>query len=107
MYHDSHQVHNMNDEIYSTYQFMGYGLTEHDTYITGINPEAIQWGTTTVTTHCAPACSQVLPIKPQGSGPEVLKRERGHVSAESGVLEVGVFKALQPNVSEGYCPSFI
>ena len=34
---------------------------------------------------------------PRGSGPEVLKRERGHVTAESGVSEVGVFRALQPN----------
>ena len=23
-------------------------------------------GTTTMTTHCTPACSQVLPVKPQG-----------------------------------------
>ena len=34
---------------------------------------------------------------PRGSGPEVLKRERGHVTAETGVAEVGVFRALQPN----------
>ena len=34
---------------------------------------------------------------PMGSGPEVLKRERGHVIAETGVAEVGVFRALQPN----------
>ena len=34
----------------------------------------------------------------QGSGPEVLKRERGHVTTETGVAEVGVFRALQPNV---------
>ena len=33
----------------------------------------------------------------RGSGPEVLKRERGHVTAETGVAEVGVFRALQPN----------
>ena len=37
---------------------------------------------------------------PRGSGPEVLKRERGHVTAETGVAEVGVFRALQPNVWE-------
>ena len=36
---------------------------------------------------------------PRGSGPEVLKRQRGHVTAETGVAEVGVFRALQPNVS--------
>ena len=35
---------------------------------------------------------------PRGSGPEVLKREWGHVTSESGVSEVGVFRALQPNV---------
>ena len=34
---------------------------------------------------------------PRGSGPEVLKRERGHVTAETGVAEVGVFRALQHN----------
>ena len=34
---------------------------------------------------------------PRGSGPEVMKRERGHVTSESGVSEVGVFRALQPN----------
>ena len=32
--------------------------------ITGINPEAILWGATTMTTHCAPACIHVLPVKP-------------------------------------------
>ena len=32
------------------------------------------------------------------SGPEVLKREQGHVFSESGVSEVAVFRALQPNV---------
>ena len=36
---------------------------------------------------------------PRGSGPEVLKREHGHVTAETGVVEVGVFRALQPNVT--------
>ena len=36
---------------------------------------------------------------PRGSGPEVLKRERGHVTAETGVAEVGVFRALLPNVT--------
>ena len=39
---------------------------------------------------------------PRGSGPEVLKRERGHVTAETGVAEVGVFRALKPN---GYLAS--
>ena len=36
---------------------------------------------------------------PRGSGPEVLKREHGHVTAETGVAEVAVFGALQPNVA--------
>ena len=35
---------------------------------------------------------------PRGSGPEVLKRERGHVTAETGVAEVAVFGALQRDV---------
>ena len=54
-------------------------------------------GTTTMTTHSAPACSQVLPAR--GSGPEVLNRNRGHVTSESGVSEVGVLRALQPDVT--------
>ena len=29
-------------------------------------PRLFNWGRTTMTTHCAPACSQVLPVKPQG-----------------------------------------
>ena len=36
--------------------------------ITGINPELVNEGTTTITAHCAPACSQALPVKPQGHG---------------------------------------
>ena len=35
---------------------------------------------------------------PRGSGPDVLKRERGHVTAATGVAEVAVFGALQRNV---------
>ena len=50
-----------------------------------------------MTALSAPACSQALPVKPQGSGSEVLKRERGHVTAETGVAEVAIFGALQPN----------
>ena len=37
---------------------------------------------------------------PRGSGPEVLKRERGHVTSEIGVAEVAVFGALQHNVNQ-------
>ena len=50
-----------------------------------------------MTACCAPACSQALPVKPRGSGPEVLMRERGHVTAANGVAEVAVFGALQRN----------
>ena len=50
-----------------------------------------------MTARCAPACSQALPVKPQGVWPEVLKRERGHVTSETGVAKVAVFGALQPN----------
>ena len=56
-----------------------------------------------MTTRCAPACSQVLPVKPQGvwaRGIEACHGERGHVTAETGVAEVGVFRALQPNGPE-------
>ena len=35
--------------------------------------------------------------KPRGSRPEVLMRERGHVTAANGVAEVAVFGALQRN----------
>ena len=34
---------------------------------------------------------------PRGSGPGVLKRERGHMTTETGVAEVAVFGAIQPN----------
>ena len=39
--------------------------------------------------------TQIFPLG--GEWPTV-KRERGHVTAETGVAEVGVFRALQPNV---------
>ena len=42
---------------------------------------------------------------PRGSGPEVLKCERSHVTAETGVAEVGVFRALQPNGFLWWAPS--
>ena len=44
---------------------------------------------------------------PRGSGPEVLKRDWGHMTPESGVMEVGVFRALQPNAAIWYCRSVI
>ena len=56
-------------------------------------PMLFNGGRTTMTTHCAPAYSQVLPVKPQGS--EVLKRELGHVTTEYGVSRVSAFRALQ------------
>ena len=55
-----------------------------------------------MTACCAPACSQALPVKPGGSGSEVLMRERGHVTAANGVAEVAAFGALQRNVIIGY-----
>ena len=65
--------------------------------ITGINPELLNEGTTTMTAHCAPACSQALPVKPRGVW--VMGIEAWARSLESGVAEVAVFGALQPNGS--------
>ena len=43
-----------------------------------------------MTTHCAPGLQPGPPSQtPGGSGPEVLNGERGHVTSESGVSEVG------------------
>ena len=42
---------------------------------------------------------------PRGSGPEVLKRERDHVTSETGVAEAAVFGALQPNNANLIFPS--
>ena len=53
-----------------------------------------------MTACCAPLAARSSQSNPRGSGPEVLKRERGHVTAETGVAEVGVFRALQPNGPE-------
>ena len=65
---------------------------------TGINPEALNGGMTTMTTRCATACSQTLPVKRQGG----LGQRYWSVSGvtwlpKTGVSEVGVFRALQPN----------
>ena len=49
-----------------------------------------------MTTHFAPACSQVLPVKPQGVWARGVEAWAGSRD-ESGVFEVGVFRALQPN----------
>ena len=68
--------------------------------ITGINPEAIKLGDRPLWTHAEPRlAARSSQSNPRGSGPEVLGRERGHVTAETGVAEVGVFRALQPNAS--------
>ena len=57
-------------------------------------PKLFYEGRTTMTTHCAPACSQqVLPVKPQG----VWARDVGHVTSEIWSFGGGVFRALQPN----------
>ena len=67
--------------------------------ITGINPEAILFiGGRPLWPPAVPRlAARSSQSNPRGSGPEVLKRERGHVTAETGVAEVGVFRALQPN----------
>ena len=64
------------------------------TSITGINPRLFNRGRTPMTTRSATACSQVLPVKPQGVW---ARGEHGHMTSETGVSEVGVFRALQPN----------
>ena len=51
-----------------------------------------------MTTRCAPACSQALPVKPQGG----LGQRYWSVSVvtwppKPGVSEAGVFRAIQPN----------
>ena len=55
-------------------------------------PRLLNEGSTAMTAYCAPSQSN-----PRGSGPEVLKRERGHVTAATGVAVVVVFGALQRN----------
>ena len=67
-------------------------------HITGINPEAVKWGDDRYDRPLCPGLPRPSQSNPRGSGPEVLKRERGHVTAETGVAEVAVFGALQPNV---------
>ena len=67
--------------------------------ITGINPEAI--GGRPLWPPAVPRlAARSSQSNPRGSGPEVLNHERGHVTAETGVAEVGVFRALQPNGPE-------
>ena len=61
--------------------------------------EAVKWGDDHYDRLLCPGL-QPSQSKPRGSGPEVLKRERGHVTSETGVAEVAVFGALQPNVSD-------
>ena len=54
-------------------------------------------GRTTMTTRCGPACSQVLPVKPQGIWAIGVEAWAGSRDLESGVSEVEVFRALHPN----------
>ena len=59
-------------------------------------PRLFNWGSTAMTARCAPACSQILPVKPQGvwtRGIEAWAWSRDRRK----VAEVGVFRALQPN----------
>ena len=68
--------------------------------IAGINPEAVKWGDDRYDRLLCPGLQPGPPSQTlRGSGPGVLKRERGHVTAETGVAEVAVFGALQPNIS--------
>ena len=63
-------------------------------------PRLLNEGMTTMTTCCAPACSQgcqAPPVKPQGVWARGIYGERGHVTSETGVAEVAVFRALQHN----------
>ena len=57
-----------------------------------------------------PLCPGLQPGPPKsnpgGSGPEVLKRERGHVTSETGVSEVGVFSPPPPSLMPLFiCPT--
>ena len=66
--------------------------------ITGINPETVQWGMPIMTTRCAPACSQALPVKPQGVwaiGNEAWVRSH---DLRIWGCRGGGLRALQPNV---------
>ena len=61
-------------------------------------PRLFNRGRTIMTTRCAPACSQVLPVKPQGVWARgVVTWSRSRDPPKSGVSEVGVFRAFQPN----------
>ena len=65
-------------------------------------PRLFNGGKTTMTTHCAPACSQALPVKPQGGlGQRYWSVSRVTWPPKSGVSEVGVSRALQPNDISG------
>ena len=61
-------------------------------------PRLFYGGKTTMTTRCAPAWSQALPVKPQGGLGQKYWSVNGVTwPPTSGVSEVGVFRALQPN----------
>ena len=60
-------------------------------------PRLFNGGRTIMTTRCAPACSQTLPVKPQGGlGQTYWSVSVVTLPPKSGVSEV-VFRALQPN----------
>ena len=66
--------------------------------ITGINPEAVKWGDDRYDRLLCHGLQPGPPSQnPRGPGPEVLKRERGHVTSETRVADVAVFGALQRN----------
>ena len=68
-----------------------------DTALQESIPRLLNEGTTAMTARCALACSQALPVKPQGVWARGIEAWAGHVTAETGVAEVAVFGALQPN----------
>ena len=60
-------------------------------------PRLLNEETTVMTACCARLAARPSQSNPRGSGPEVLKREWGHVTSETGVAGVAVFGALQRN----------
>ena len=65
--------------------------------ITGIIIEAVKWEDDHYDRPLPRLAARPSQSNPRGSVPELLKRERGHVTSESGVAEEAVFGALQPN----------
>ena len=99
--------HNVSNKttLYAVPQLQSRALIElraHKTsasHITEINPEAVWWGEDH---YDHPLCPGLQPGPPSQTPGGLDQRcwsvsERGHVTSESGVSEVGVVRALQPN----------